>query len=133
MNLALRAKWCWRYGQEGNDLWKSIIESKYGGGDQNWWPRSVSMSYGKAFWKGIMNSYPKFKENISCRLGDGNRVRFWLDVWVGSETLKMRFPYIFIVSNNKLGVVSSMGTKLEQILHGAFSLGGAFMIGNMRS
>ncbi|KAF5194128.1 hypothetical protein FRX31_016282 [Thalictrum thalictroides] len=71
------------------------------------------MSFGRALWKGIMLTYPKFRENISCRLGYGPIIRFWIDNWIGDEALSSRFPYIFNVSNAKLGTVGSIGQVFD--------------------
>ncbi|KAF5185165.1 Line-1 reverse transcriptase like [Thalictrum thalictroides] len=96
--------------QDSNELWKIVIENKYGRGDQNWWPRTVSMSFSKV------------KESIVCRLGNGSRIRFWIDIWVGNEALCSRFPYIFNVSNNKLGTVESIGQRTGGVITWNFQL-----------
>jgi hypothetical protein len=37
MNLSLLAKWRWKLLSEGDEMWRRVVVSKYGGGVQIWW------------------------------------------------------------------------------------------------
>ncbi|KAF9623870.1 hypothetical protein IFM89_005638 [Coptis chinensis] len=46
-------------------------------------------------------------------VGNGSRVRFWDDVWVGREPLKLEFEGIYNISSMKNGVFKDMVVGLE--------------------
>lgn len=58
-------KWLWRYNEEGQDLWKDAIQSKYG--EYNPWCSNVSVhAYGVGIWRTIRNLWQKLK--LICTL-----------------------------------------------------------------
>jgi len=50
-----------------------------------------------------------FDSCCEWRVGDGNDVLFWKDVWVGNEDLKSKFPRLFSLCINKESSVESCG------------------------
>ncbi|CAL5390961.1 unnamed protein product [Camellia sinensis] len=42
-----------------------------------------------------------FVENVERKIGDGNRVKFWDDIWRGSLSLKSQFPRLYQLSVDK--------------------------------
>ena len=52
-NSALLGKWLWRYGTEGDALWRKVIEAKYGDGRNGWCTKPVTGTYGVSVWKSI--------------------------------------------------------------------------------
>ncbi|GKA09037.1 hypothetical protein Tco_0688368 [Tanacetum coccineum] len=40
------------------------------------------------------------------KIGNGNATRFWTDVWVGTRSLKERFPRVYAMEGNKQCMVS---------------------------
>ncbi|KAF5202028.1 hypothetical protein FRX31_008385 [Thalictrum thalictroides] len=114
MNKALKAKWIWRYGNEEGALWRSVIDAKYGFGDEQWWPRRVSQSHGCSLWRGIMEMFQTFKESISCRLGNGSRIRFWTDILIGNLPLCNQFPQIYIISDNRNATIAQFCHRVEE-------------------
>ncbi|KAF5181282.1 hypothetical protein FRX31_029133 [Thalictrum thalictroides] len=38
-----------------------------------------------------MTMLPKFREGISCKLGNGARIQFWQDIWVGNTALATKY------------------------------------------
>lgn len=42
-----------------------------------------------------MSVKASFEEHIKLRVGEGNRVLFWLDPWVGDFFLSSCFPKLF--------------------------------------
>ncbi|XP_068466211.1 uncharacterized protein [Phaseolus vulgaris] len=103
-NYALMAKWKWRWLSDEKGRWKDILESKYGGGCegtnppiklQSWWWRDlhkVCMEGGGEGW---------FQAEMGWRLGCGDIVKFWDDVWVGNTNLKFAFPKLYTISCNQ--------------------------------
>ena len=49
-------------------------------------------------WKFISQGLQTFLKNISLRVGAGNRIRFWRDVWCGDTTFESSFPRLFRLS-----------------------------------
>ena len=37
------------------------------------------------------------------KVGSGSKIMFWTDRWVGNDTLKSRYPRLFLNSVNKEG------------------------------
>ena len=42
-----------------------------------------------------------FQAEMGWRLGRGDRVKFWEDVWVGNTNLKSLFPILYSLSCNQ--------------------------------
>lgn len=43
-------------------------------------------------------------------MGDGGLTRFWEESWVGGEILRVTFPRLFQLSNDKSGLIKDMGS-----------------------
>ena len=52
-NLALLAKWWWRFGAKNEALWRRIVASKYGEDKWGWWPKQGTNSRGSGIWMAI--------------------------------------------------------------------------------
>ncbi|KAJ9188986.1 hypothetical protein P3X46_000330 [Hevea brasiliensis] len=48
-------------------------------------------------------------DNILFVLGNGEKIYFWHDKWIGEAPLKFSFPRLFSISSNQEAVVSEMG------------------------
>lgn len=59
----------------------------------------------------------EFFKGLACKVGSGEGVRFWNDVWVGDISLRKAFPRVFAVSLNKSATVAEAG----QIINGRWS------------
>ena len=64
-------------------------------------------------WKDILrlksnnfSLFKTFKDNIRIVIGNGKRISFWNDVWVGNATLKEVFPRLELIAVNKDGRVA---------------------------
>ena len=69
---------------------------------QSWWWRDlvkVCKEGGGEGW---------FLEQVGWNLGNGDKVRFWEDVWVGNSTLKTLYPRLYSLSLNQ-------GQKVEEV------------------
>ncbi|KAF5201391.1 hypothetical protein FRX31_009021, partial [Thalictrum thalictroides] len=55
-----------------------------------------------------MDVFSDFKEGIICKVGTGERIQFWDDVWQGNQAFRQRFPAMYIVSNSKNATVRDM-------------------------
>lgn len=48
-------------------------------------------------WKAIISRWVGFKTKVVIRLGNGLRVKFWMDGWHGEEPLGVTFPTSFSI------------------------------------
>jgi len=112
-NVALLAKWKWRLGMEDKGLWKQVLESKYGSW-RNLNDSNISRSASR-WWMDIYNVCGSttqglwFDKSFEWVLGEGNKVKFWEDIWAGEETLKCRFPRLYSISECKDRVIGEVG------------------------
>ena len=114
-NRALLNKWIWRYGEESDAMWKSIIVSKYGGESDGLTPCIGNQRRFSKLWTNITKPFCQQRNQIGapsdCRycLGDGRNIRFWWDEWIEGVVLRLAFPRIFALAANKEGKVRDLG------------------------
>ncbi|XP_026398308.1 uncharacterized protein LOC113294103 [Papaver somniferum] len=101
MNLAMLAKWCWRFGKEKNRLWYKIIRDKYGDTFSCWVPQKVNSSHGVSCWKTIAKTANLVSLKSVLNIHSGKDISFWNDVWCGDISLDAMFPSLFKISDNK--------------------------------
>ena len=112
-NDALLAKWKWRLMSEEKGRWKEVLMSKYGiQSDHNiqqlnlksWWWRDLSKTCSEG------NGW--FRNATGWRVGAGDTVSFWNDVWVGNKILKDAFLRLFTISLDQRKNVGEVGVWL---------------------
>ena len=89
-NQALLGKWLWRYGHEVTHLWQRVISKKYGKGQGGWSTKVCRRTHGCDLRRSINEGWESFSKHLSFVAGDGTRIRFWLDRWIGDNTLRLR-------------------------------------------
>ncbi|XP_071689061.1 uncharacterized protein [Rutidosis leptorrhynchoides] len=101
-NLALLAKWWWRFKTETNSLWGKVIRSIYGssgglesGGDLGYRPALGTWYNIILAGNCIEDLEIKFKNSLSKTIGNGSDTSFWNDVWVGNAKLSVLFPRLY--------------------------------------
>lgn len=105
-NQSLLLKWLWRFvSKEG--LWKEAIVSRYEMEDF-WITKDVRNPYGVGLWRSIRNQWPKIWGNSRPVIGNGRKISFWNDVWVGQHTLKHLFPVIHNLNQQKSAIVAEI-------------------------
>uniref|UniRef100_A0A2N9FMZ6 Uncharacterized protein n=1 Tax=Fagus sylvatica TaxID=28930 RepID=A0A2N9FMZ6_FAGSY len=104
-NKALLGKWLWRYGNEEDAFWRLLICSKYGNSHGGWITREVSGPHGVSLWKTIRKEWGSFVKYVNFEVGDGSKVKFWLDTWCGSSSLKEGYPDLFRIARDKEALV----------------------------
>ena len=86
-NIALLLMLNWRMYHEQDANWAKVILHKYYLGlrarssNPNKLPSSLN-------WKAIKMGFPIFLKGVCCGIGDGSRVRVWLDNWIRGESLR---------------------------------------------
>ena len=114
-NMALLFKWVWRYLTEPSSLWRNTIKIKFGYGDL-FTANELSIPKIGGPWRGICSSIIRhskgnsfLSKNIRRRVGNGAKILFWHDLWIGSSPLKISHPRLFRISSLPNGVVNSFG------------------------
>nr|GEZ29399.1 RNA-directed DNA polymerase, eukaryota [Tanacetum cinerariifolium] len=108
LNLAMLAKWWWRFNYETNSVWKNTISSIYvvrGGLGLEAQPQCRLMS---TFWNSIIG-LRKFLLHLNINLDSvfvrkvGNRasVKFWEETWYGNTPFKDVYPILYALESSK--------------------------------
>lgn len=108
-NWALLGKWTWRLLQEDHKLWSKIIRSKYK-------RRTTTSIRNHSIWWRDLNNITNNSSNdnwfwngVRRIIGNGEKISFWNDNWIGNEPLHLRFSRLFSLSLDKESVVANMG------------------------
>ncbi|KAE8660119.1 hypothetical protein F3Y22_tig00116958pilonHSYRG00105 [Hibiscus syriacus] len=93
-------------------LWEPVVQKFYKS-LAGWKAKSLSLAGRVVFWGNGCGNFLQRKilggnllRNLCVRAGNGETVKFWHVVWLGSVPLKDRFPRLFALSNNKEGKVA---------------------------
>ncbi|KAJ0575382.1 putative reverse transcriptase zinc-binding domain-containing protein [Helianthus annuus] len=121
-NLTMLAKWWWRYKNEPNQLWNSVVNSIHKSVlDKYMIPCKKSVP---GIWKDIgvvgdeLKKYDiNIQDKMKVSIGDGVTIRFWGDVWLTPNPLKVSYPDLYRLAKNKNGKVkdywSGTGTNIQ--------------------
>ena len=52
--------------------------------------------------------WERFSKHLAFVVGDGSRIRFWHDRWVGDTSLKMLYPQLYACSSDKEACISNL-------------------------
>ena len=108
LNKALLSKWCWRFANERDSLWRKVIQSKFGEGFGGWCSGDINGGYGVSLWKEIKKEWSQLTQYTYLALGNGRRISFWKDVWCGEEALSIMFPNLFRLTAQKNARVADL-------------------------
>ncbi|KAM7481594.1 hypothetical protein LguiB_006177 [Lonicera macranthoides] len=106
-NDALLGKWIWRFSLEQNSFWHSIIRSKYSIQTNRWDSKVVLRGSFRNPWKAISLGIEKFVGYIRYKAGDGEKIRFWTNSWVGDSSLAVLFPRLYRITSNPDSLIAS--------------------------
>jgi hypothetical protein len=88
---------------DGEELWKSVVVARYGeevlgnvrldatllrNGCSSWWKGLCGLDKGVGW----------FAQVAVKKMGSGNTIKFWKDVWIGNQPLEHRFPRLYTIS-----------------------------------
>ena len=96
--------------KEDHALWKDVVISKYGQTEQ-WTTNTVTNTYGVSVWRTIRNLWPKLSESIGYKVGEGTRILFWKDKWIGQNLLMEDFPDLFSFCDNPEASIAETWTN----------------------
>ncbi|RVX12400.1 Transposon TX1 uncharacterized 149 kDa protein [Vitis vinifera] len=110
-NSALLGKWLWRYPREGSALWHQVILSIYGSHSNGWDANTVVRWSHRCPWKAIAQVFQDFSKFTRFMVGNGDRIRFWEDLWWGDQSLGVRFPRLLrVVMDKNIPISSILGS-----------------------
>ncbi len=107
-NRALLGKWLWRFGVEGDRLWKRVLVARHGAACGGWSTGLVRGSHGCGLWKGTMLGWESINAHLRYKVGIDDRVRLWHDKWCGDVILKEAFPMLYECASNQAATISEV-------------------------
>jgi hypothetical protein len=96
-NKSLLSKWLYKIMNE-EGVWQEILQNKY--------LKTKTLSQVSAkptdspFWKGLMNVEDEFFSRGTMVIGNGQKTRFWEDIWLGDTPLKDQYPMLYNILNH---------------------------------
>ncbi|KAJ9564171.1 hypothetical protein OSB04_000137 [Centaurea solstitialis] len=110
-NLSLLCKWWWRFRSEKGALWNLVIVAFHG----NNGGLDESRQHGKqpGIWRNIVKIKKDF-DNVNIplvslfqrKISPSSDIQFWQEAWLGSESLKKRFPLLYDLEVKKRCLIS---------------------------
>ncbi|XP_028125789.1 uncharacterized protein LOC114322644 [Camellia sinensis] len=120
INDCLLLKWRWRFGVENKALWKRVICSKYRLEEGSWSPPINLISRFSKMWRDILSGSEQsgnlvefFLNNCKVKVGNGHRVKFWVDKWCDNLCLKDEFPLLYRLAGEKGETLATMLERNE--------------------
>ncbi|RVW30509.1 hypothetical protein CK203_098849 [Vitis vinifera] len=80
----------------GLEPWSGKYKKEEGG----WCSRASSEGYRVGLWK-VIRRWKESYNRVSFRIGDGKRMKFWMDRWCREDTLVVAFPKLFSIATDK--------------------------------
>jgi hypothetical protein len=60
------------------------------------------------FFRGFMWAAKAAKMGYRWKIGNGHKIKFWVDVWLGSSSLAIQFWDLYVIVNEKTGTVRDL-------------------------
>ncbi|KAG5620177.1 hypothetical protein H5410_005395 [Solanum commersonii] len=105
---ALRMKWLWKYSNDNQKLWGSVIKAKYEESD-SWMTKEVTTPYGVSLWKSIRELWNEFKPNTKIKVVDGIKTRFGRMIGMQKEIWRL-FPDIHYLVLQQQSTIADLWT-----------------------
>lgn len=91
------------------------MAAKYGS-REGWDPIVPRGLYGWSPWRGIMTQLDSFKVSLASKVGNGRRVRFWMDALCGEKLLREVYPDIYAMAVDPNAMVASYLSVLDEVV-----------------
>ncbi|KAJ0842900.1 putative reverse transcriptase zinc-binding domain-containing protein [Helianthus annuus] len=111
-NLAMLSKWWWRIREEPRQLWAEVISAIHKTKNNNLLIPLKKTIVGT--WKDISSMEVEFlkygvniQEKLKVKVGNGNKTRFWKDVWLEQQPLKDVYPELYRMAKDKDCTIAS--------------------------
>jgi hypothetical protein len=122
VNVSLLAKWKWKLLSRDDELWKDVVVARYGRdvmGKRRLGEIDVSRT-GSSWWRDICfldKDSDWFNNAVGKKVGNGNATSFWNEIWVGTQSLRERFPRLYGISLQKEEVIGNVGVVADGEWH----------------
>jgi hypothetical protein len=113
LNLCLLGSWVSRYCVDRDKIWKNLIDFKYRTCEPSIF--TCGDNGVSNFWKGVMWAARVAKMGYRWKVGNGKKIRFWEDVWIGSSSLAIQYWEIYCIVNEQNHTIAEIwdGTHLK--------------------
>lgn len=98
INTALLAKWIFKLDRGDDNPSLEVLRKKYLNGKSFCQSKQRN---GSQFWQGLEKAKEWYERGTKWRVGNGQKVRFWQDIWLGSCPLKIQFPRLYRISRQQ--------------------------------
>ncbi|RVW60294.1 putative ribonuclease H protein [Vitis vinifera] len=98
----------WGRSVEGSALWHQVILSIYGSHSNGWDVNNIVRWSHRCPWKAIALVFQEFSKFTRFVVGDGDRIRFWDDLWWGDQPLGVQYPRLLSIITDKNAPISSI-------------------------
>ena len=71
-----------------------------------WCTKVCRRTHGCGLWRSIHEGWESFSKHLSFVVGEGIRIRFWHDRWIGDNTLKDLYLELYVCSAAKDACIS---------------------------
>jgi hypothetical protein len=122
VNISVLAKWKWKLLSRDFELWKEVVVARYGRdvmGKRRLGESDVSRT-GSSWWRDIClldKDSDWFNNAVGKKVGNGNATSFWNEIWVGTQSLRERFPRLYGISLQKEEVIGNVGVVADGEWH----------------
>lgn len=120
-NIALLAKWWWRFNKEKDALWVKLVSSKYDLCEGAWLPHLPRRKKASNVWKDICSVSNMCADMGECvikgfnfKVNSDTSISFWKHKWLGEETLQNAFPALFTLSTQQDAMIADMVDRENQ-------------------
>ncbi|XP_028108223.1 uncharacterized protein LOC114307062 [Camellia sinensis] len=117
-----------KFGSAANALCRRLLCNKYMIEEGKWLPLVSSSSRHSRIWSDVVaiasHNQPLvefYLDKFQIKVGNGRRIKFWHDNWVGNWCLKDKFRRLFRLSNDQEGTFSSFFERKSNLEEWNFS------------
>ena len=102
-----------KYNQGGSKLWEKLLDSKYNTTNPNIFCTKDRGS--SQFFRGFIWAAKAAKFGFRWKVGDGKKIKFWEDNWLGHSSLAIQFWNLYVIANEKTSTIADLwdGTNLK--------------------
>ena len=117
-NRALLGKWLWWFPRESSELWHEVIPSIYGTHPNGWDANMVVRWSHRCSWKAITQKFHLFIHHTRLVVGNGEKIRFWEDLWLGDQPLCAQYSDLYrVISSRNLTISVVLGSSPPSTLN----------------
>ncbi|XP_026384551.1 uncharacterized protein LOC113280112 [Papaver somniferum] len=131
-NSSMITKIGWRLEQDKDSLWYKLMNAKYLLG-RNVLNMNTKAKDGDSWiWKGVLEGIQNIQHHCTWRIGNGNKIKIWEDLWIPNSTDKLTKPANFPTDIQLLAHLMTYQKEWNfQLIQQIFSPGTAQVISDL--